>query len=443
MTNHSPTDDIDGRCQAAPVSTSQRIASIDVLRGFALLGILPINILSLALPGLAFLNPTLAGGFAGRNRVAWILCYALFDEKMMTIFSMLFGASLLLMTDRIQNEKASPAAYFYRRTGILLLIGIAHAYLLWAGDILVIYAICGMLVYPLRKLPPGYLLILGLLVILPSVWLARSEAAYLADARDAAGRVQSAEEHGQTPSDADLALSREWNAVRSAFHPTADALAENIDERRQGSYWQLALGRAPNAFFVETTLFWQTFLWTVVGRMLIGMGLMKLGVFSAERSHKFYRNLAVLGFSCGLPLVALSAYRLIENNFDVIYLVSGAVAYNEFGSLLFGFGYVGFVVAIFKAGLMTGLTSRLAAVGRMALSNYLLQTVICTTLFNGYGFGLFGQFDRIQLLGVVVAVWALQVWYSPLWLRHFRFGPVEWVWRSLTYGKAQQVWNAP
>lgn len=399
------------------------------------------NMITLALPGMTFLNPTLAGGFTGRNNAAWLLCYLLIDEKMMTIFSMLFGAGVVLMTDHVQNEKASPAAYFYRRTGILFLIGVAHSYLLWAGDILVIYSLCGMLVYPMRKFPPRFLLILGLLVILPSVWLAQSEAVFLEDSRDAALRVLSAKQQGQLPSDTDLALSREWDAVHSAFHPTAEALAENIEAYRHDSYWKLALDRAPNAFDVETRMFWQTFLWTVSGRMLIGMGLMKLGVFSAQRSQKFYLALAVLGFGLGLPLVSVGAWRLIENNFDVVYVSGVGMAYNEFGSLLAGLGYVGTVVAIAKAGMMTGLTGRLAAVGRMALSNYLLQSVICTTLFNGYGFGLFGQFDRVQLLGFDLAVWAMQIWYSPLWLKHFRFGPVEWVWRSLTYGAAQPIWN--
>jgi uncharacterized protein len=169
-----------GETQPAPIPGSERLNSIDVLRGFALLGILPINILALALPWAAYENPILAGGFAGLNHVAWLFCYVFFDRKMMTIFSMLFGAGLVLMSDRMTQRGASPAFFFYRRAAILLVIGLAHACLIWEGDILVSYALCGMIVYPLRKLRPRALIALGLLAMLPSVWFARKDGAYRA-----------------------------------------------------------------------------------------------------------------------------------------------------------------------------------------------------------------------------------------------------------------------
>jgi uncharacterized protein len=426
---------------ATPILSSERIDSIDVLRGVALLGILPMNIPWFALPGIAFLNPTLAGGFSGANFVAWVVCYVLFDEKMMTIFSMLFGGGLVLMTERMRQRGCSPAAFFYRRSAILLLIGLAHAYLLWAGDILVSYALCGMLVYPLRKLSPKSLIVVGLLVMLPSAWLSRNKSASFAEARDAAGRVQTAQAHGETSSDTDLALAQEWDGIQNGFRPTSREIAATIAEHRQGSYWQLALHRAPNALGVETTKFGRTFIWTITGRMLIGMALMKLGVFSAQRSPRFYRALALAGYGLGLPVVGVGAYRLIQHDFDVVYLFGGGTEFNDFGSLLVALGHIGTVVAIHQAGLARWLTRRLAAVGRTALSNYLMQSVICSMLFDGYGFGLFGALDRVELLGVVAAIWVWQLWCCPLWLNYFRFGPVEWLWRSLTYRHAQPMWN--
>jgi uncharacterized protein len=426
----------------APTTLSERFNSIDVLRGFALLGILPINILAFALPWTAYLNPTVAGGFTGTNFVTWIVCYVLFDHKMMTIFSMLFGAGLVLMSDRMEQRGASAAAFFYRRAIILFAIGLAHAYLLWQGDILVSYALCGMVVYPLRKLPPKMLVVLGLLVMLPSVWLARGESVFYVNARDAALRVQKAVQNSETPSDADLLLAKKWEGIRRTFQPTVAEIDENIQGYRNGSYLGLARSRVSSAFAVETEMFGRNLIWTVSGRMLIGIALMKLGVFSAERSLRFYLTVTILGYGLGLPVVGLGAYRLIENDFDVVYLFGGGAEFNDFGSMLVALGHLGTVVSIFKAGLATWLTSGLAAVGRMALSNYLMQSLICTTLFYGYGLALFGALDRIQLLGVVVAIWLLQLSYSPFWLRFFRFGPVEWLWRSLTYGKSQPMWNS-
>jgi uncharacterized protein len=180
-------------------------------------------------------------------------------------------------------------------------------------------------------------------------------------------------------------------------------------------------------------------LWDALGRMLIGISLVKLGVFSAERSRRFYLMMMVAGYGVGLPVVALGGYQAIQHQFDVIYLFSGGMRYNDFGSIPVALGHVGALILLYTSGALAWLTRRLAAVGRMALSNYLMHTLICTTLFYGYGFGLFGKLDRVQLLGVVLAIWAIQLWLSPIWLKYFRFGPAEWLWRTLTYGKAQPM----
>ena len=438
------SDEVGGVALArpAPLGPSERLELIDVLRGFALLGILPINILSLALPGMAYFNPTIASGFSGGNFAAWSLSYVLFEEKMMTIFSILFGAGLVLMTDRVQQGKRSPAAFFYRRAAILLVIGLAHAYLLWPGDILVSYAICGMLVYPLRKLSPRLLLMIGVLVTLPALAMSRYEAVSLDEARKAAIRIRADEQHGNRTSHSDQELAQEWEDARKTFHPTSAEIDEELEEDRHASYWQSATRRADGALAVETQFFATNLVWTVSGRMLIGMALMNLGVFSGSRSFRFYVTLALLGYGLGLPIVALGASRLVEHDFDVIYMLGGGTQYNEFGSLLVALGHVAAMSSFYKAGLAPRLMRCLAAVGRMALSNYLMQTILCTTLFYGYGFGLRGMLERVQLLGFVAAIWMLQLGYSPLWLGYFRLGPAEWLWRSLTYGKAQPMRKA-
>ncbi len=400
------------------------------------------NILSLGLPGTARLNPNVAGGFTGTNYLAWLVGFFVFDEKMITIFSMLFGAGLVLMADRSNRQVRSPVALYYRRVGILLAIGLIHAYLIWDGDILVSYALCGMLAYPLRTLSPRRLVVVAVLIMLPSVPLTAAVSGLFQSFREASVRVRAAEREGDTASDRDKELAEGWEGIRKAFHPTPAEVDETIAENREASYWGLVVKSAPQAFGVQTFIFGSSLLWTVTGRMLIGMALMKTGVFSATRSFRFYGSLALAGYGLGWPVVAFAAHRLIRTQFDVVQLFGGCFQINLFGSILVALGHVAVVMTVYKAGWVSWLTGRLAAVGRMALTNYLTQSLLCTTFFNGYGLGYYGAFDRVQLYGIVAAVWALQLWYSPIWLRYFRFGPVEWLWRSLTYGKFQPMWNA-
>ena len=174
--------------------------------------------------------------------------------------------------------------------------------------------------------------------------------------------------------------------------------------------------------------------------MLIGMALFKLGVFSATRSVKFYiRFLGVSGL-IGFPLVAHSAVQLIGHNWDpsLILLQHGGV-YNYLGSIGVALFYVGCLMLISKMAIWHTLQARLAAVGRMAFTNYILQSVIATGLFYGYGFGLFGSVERWGQFLIVLFIWAFQLWMSPIWLSKFRFGPLEWLWRSLTYFKFQPM----
>lgn len=299
-----------------------------------------------------------------------------------------------------------------------------------------------MLAYPLRKLSPRTLVIVAVLVMLPSVPLTEAVSKLFQSLREASVRFQEAEQKGEAASPEDNELAEGWDGIRKAFHPTPSEMAEAIKENREWSYWKLVVKNAPEAFGLQTTVFGSAFVWTVTGRMLIGMALMKLGVFSDTRSMRFYGLLALFGYGLGWPVVAFAANRLIQNQFDVVELFGGCFQINFFGSILVALGHVAVVMIICKAGWLPWLANRLASMGRMTLTNYLMQSLLCTTFFNGYGFGFYGAFDRVQLYGIVAGVWAFQLWYSPLWLRYFRFGPVEWLWRSLTYGTFQPMRNA-
>jgi len=171
--------------------------------------------------------------------------------------------------------------------------------------------------------------------------------------------------------------------------------------------------------------------------MLVGMGLMKLGVFSARRPQSFYARCVLLGYGIGLPLVVHSARTLYAHEFDFIYAFKVGNYFNYLGSLAVAMGHVGVIMLVYQSGVLPRLRRWLAQVGRMALTNYLLQSVICTLFFYGYGFGFFGRLNRVGQMGVVLAIWILLLVISPLWMSRFRFGPAEWCWRFLTYGRRQ------
>jgi uncharacterized protein len=173
--------------------------------------------------------------------------------------------------------------------------------------------------------------------------------------------------------------------------------------------------------------------------MLLGMALMKLGVLSGERSRDFYTKLLLSGYIIGLPIVVFSAYDLSAHQWDPQYMFRVGGIANYIGGILVSLGHISLFMLILESGACRRLMRRFSALGRMALTNYLLHSVILTTVFYGYGFGLYGSIPRVWQMLFVVAVVGFQLWFSPLWLRKFRFGPVEWLWRSLTYWQRQPM----
>ncbi len=173
--------------------------------------------------------------------------------------------------------------------------------------------------------------------------------------------------------------------------------------------------------------------------MLVGMALFKLGVFSARRSAGFYLALVGAAVVLGVPVIIYGIQRNFAVNWDVTYSFFLGGQFNYWASVLVSLGWVGLVMLACKTAAAGAITRPLAAVGRMALTNYLMQTIICTTIFYGHGFGKFGEFSRVEQLLTVLGVLAFQLIISPIWLRYFRFGPFEWLWRSLTYLKLQPM----
>jgi len=396
--------------QPLPVDRPDRIGSLDALRGVALLGILLINIGSFAQPH--FDNPNGFGDLHGADLSAWLFSHAVAYLIFLSIFSMLFGAGVYLFTNRIEARGKASSGLHCRRMLALMMFGFVHAYFLWFGDILVHYSLCGLLVYPFRKLSPRRLLAIGTVILLVPIF---AGVLYI--------RIMNAED------------VREFE---SSLHATSNAIAQSLATYRGGWIGQLST-RANEAFEFETTIFGWEYFWREFGLMLIGMALFKLGVFSAALPKRVYLRMVEAAVLVGIPLTWYGIYGNYKAGWGSMTLFFRGEFLDYVASLFLAFGWVGLVMLACKSPRVQMLIRPLKAVGRAAFSNYILQTLICTTLFYGHGVGLYGRVSRVGQLGIVVAIWTLQLIISNLWFRYFRMGPLESLWRSLTYWKPQPL----
>jgi uncharacterized protein len=431
------------KVKAKPVEAAERVASVDVIRGFALLGILAMNIVDFGWPEPVYSTPIRDPEAGPLDIALWAFNHVIFDTKMMTLFSMLFGAGLVLMSERAVGRGAKPGWVFYRRTFWLLVIGLVHAYLVWSGDILVMYASCGFFLYLFRKLRPRTLLITGTCFVLMFIpLLIGFRLVVVPYMKRTYERVEAQQKADQKPDWWDKKVHGGYRDMTKQEMPKHDDFMKSIMLHR-GPYNRMVKERAKQLIWVQTLGFVFGAWWFAGGRMLIGMGLMKLGVFAAELSKRAYLWMMIVGYGIGVPVMLFDCYHQISNGFFLgrgfEYLMQGWILLVLVGSLPVVFGHIGLVMLICKTGALPWLTRRLAAVGRMALSSYLFDSLLCTTLFYGYGFDLFATLHRPMLYVLVVVIWTFHLLICPLWLEVFRYGPAEWVWRSLTYWKPQKM----
>ena len=397
---------------ASPIRAQDRIESIDVLRGFALLGILLMNIQSFAMVEAAYFDPSQYGDLSGINWWVWAFSHAFADMKFMALFSMLFGAGIVLVTDSRQAKGQPTLVHHYSRNFWLLLFGLIHAYLIWYGDILVTYALAAFFLYWLRNLRAAWLFLLGAMTL--SVPLLINLSLTFAPPEVA-------------------------QEIAADFAYTSEEILAEVEAYR-GSWLEALDQRIYSALGMHLAAIPGFLIWRAGGLMMIGMALFKIGVLAGRRSAKFYTTFAIAGLAIGVPLVILSVLKLTEHGHDPLFGQLGmGIAYNYIGSIAVALGYIGVIMRMVQLGWLPALQTRLAAVGRTAFTNYILQSLICTFIFYGFGLGLFGYVERWQQLLIVVAIWILQLFLAPLWLAKYRFGPLEWLWRSLTYMSLQPM----
>jgi uncharacterized protein len=424
----------------APVAPGERILSVDVLRGAALLGILIVNINSFGLPFAAAHDPSAYGAVSAANLSVWLTNHVLFEGKLRAIFSMLFGASVIIMTSRAEKRGAGVevADIYYRRTLWLAAIGVIHGYLIWFGDILFHYGVVGLALFPMRKLSGRTLCIIGgLILAIHSAQGLRAayRATHVSRKIEAYQGILSA---GGRLSEEQRAELERAEKMREGYRPDARTMEREIQATRSGYLVNLAF-RAPTTASWESDFFYRRLIWDVAGMLILGMGLMKLGVFDGSRSFSFYGWMAIIGYGIGLPLDLTMAVLWLRSHFDPVQMFWYMKMPSDIVRFSVAAGHIAVIMMICKAGVLRPVTKSLSNVGRMALSNYLLTSVLCTLFFYGYGLGMFARLQRYQLLYVLAAVWVINLVFSAAWLRFFRFGPAEWVWRSLTYGEIQPM----
>lgn len=394
-----------------PTSSSERIISLDVLRGVAVLGILMMNIQSFSMISAAYINPAAYGDLTGINKWIWIISHVLADSKFMSIFSMLFGAGAILFTDRAKQKGKKAGLLFYKRMFWLLLFGLVHAYVIWYGDILTSYALCGSLVFLFRKLSSKNLIIIALAFFIIPVALNLMAGATIPSWPQ--------EQYNES--------------VGNWLYP--DEKVQEQNAAYQGSWSDQMPVRAEMAFFMQSFLFFWSSGWRIVAMMLLGMVLYKKGILSAKKSNKFYWRLSVIGIGTGVLLSGIGVYYNFRANWHYDFSMFFGSQFNYFGSVSMALGYIGVIMLICKSLIGNYVLNLFSTVGKMAFTNYILMSVVAMFVFYGNGLGIFGQVERWEQILFVIAIWAIILIISPVWLKHYTYGLLEWLWRTLTYWK--------
>ena len=421
---------------AAPVAESERIETLDVIRGFALLGILLMNIVGMGMLSAAYSHPLVGAGGAPATALdlqVWFLAELFGEGAMRALFSMLFGAGVVLFAT---GARAKSAALHYKRTFWLLIFGIVDAFvLLWSGDILMVYAMCGAVLYGVPNASSARLFTVAT-VLLTLMCSFHWSIEYAFEDSRAAAELAVIEKNGGSDSAETSALAQRastWLDFKADATPSPERIEAELSQR-QGSYlsaftWNRQEVIELLVFAVPTVLFWDA-----LTMMLFGMALYKIGVLPGARAKPFYRNLMLAGLGFGIAINYWETSNIQALEYDTIATFGFSHFTYDLGRMGLALGYIGLLGWVVANGWLPAARRRLAAVGRMALTNYLMHSLIALILFTGAGFALVGELQRWQLYPIVFAVWGFQLWFSPWWLLRHSMGPLEALWRRLTYG---------
>ena len=420
-----------------PVAESQRIRSIDTLRGFALLGILLLNIIAFSGPIAAYFDPSADNEVSGLNLAVAMFVDIWGEGAFRAIFSMLFGAGLLIFLAKPVAEEGRLKSLYYRRTWLLVAFGLFNAYiLLWFGDILYTYGVTGLVLYFFRNLSAHKLALCSTILFLFLALIHTSQYFYTKALYTDYREVVLLPE-GNELSEAQQQSLENWDEFLQNQQTTPEQIVLEANARSEG-YIENFIFTAPINIMFQTAIFLINGFWDAAAMMLLGMALMKWNVFDASRELSFYLKMMLFGFAIGLVINSWEEVVYLSSGFEPFLSATARPTY-DLGRLGMALGYIGMVMTLCKLDVLPKVRHAFACVGQMALTNYLAQSVICNTIFLGFGFGMWGKMQRYEIYFVVIGIWIFQLLFSVAWLKKYRFGPAEWLWRSLTYRKRQPL----
>ncbi|MBL8201038.1 MAG: DUF418 domain-containing protein [Chromatiales bacterium] len=408
-----------------PVPQQERVQALDVARGIAVLGVLLMNIWAFAGPQAFFDYPLAIADRAGAPVATWVVIHTLFEGSQRTLLSLIFGAGALLFMTRQEKDDSSGAARgnWYRRTFVLIAFGLVNAYIfMWPADILFVYGLAGLCLFPLRKLRTPVLLaiVLGALTV-PAV-LRGLEIGHLRELE--AASIQ------QPGSAAAAEWAKELGKARPS--PADDDMATDIRTMQTGGFTDIFIRQAKVSIILQTIVAVKWWFLDALAMMILGMVLCRSGILTRPAPRSRYAAMSVAGFAIGLPLAIWQTSTLLASDFHPVTVEITKLTY-DVRRLAMALGYLGLILWFCHSAGGVAIRRALAAAGRMALTNYLAQSILCALIFYGFGLGLYGKVTGYQLYFVVLGIWTLELAWSGWWLQRYQIGPFEWVWRSLTY----------
>ncbi|MBA2635901.1 MAG: DUF418 domain-containing protein [Sphingomonas sp.] len=402
----------------------KRILTLDIVRGVAVMGILAMNIVAFAMPEQAYFNPLAFGGERAIDLAAYAFNFVLVDGRMRGLFSFLFGASMLLVIQLAAKKGDSPAKLTFSRQLWLLLFGMAHFYLIWWGDILIGYALIGVIAWFFRGKSPRSLVRWGVALVIVQLAIMAAVAAAMTSL--------SAAISAPNPDPQLLATWEQFSAKMAV--PSAAVLQESMNLHLgpwSGIVEEQVTNNLTMPFIFTAVMGWET-----LAYMLFGMAALKSGFLTGEWDDRRYRKAAMIGFAITVPAYALLTTWMFADDFEITTLSWAAAAAVPFRPVMV-LAYAALIILVTRRG--GWLVDRIAAAGRAAFTNYIGTSILMTALFYGWGLGLYGSVGRAELWLVVIAMWALMLAWSKPWLDRFAYGPFEWAWRSLSRWKLQPM----
>ena len=406
-------------------ASGDRLVTLDIVRGVAVMGILAMNIVAFAMIPAAYLNPLAYGLNSAADLAAWAVNFIFFDGKMRGLFSFLFGASMLLVTQLAEQSGDSPRRVTFRRQWWLLVFGMIHYFLIWYGDILIGYALVGMVAWSFRHQGPRSLirwgvglLLLQLLMMAALAFWVHSLGAMVASGNASADVVQ------------------QWAEVtREVAVPSAAVLRE--DMALYLGPWLGIVEHQVTEKAVQPLAFTLVFGPETLAYMLLGMAALKRRFLTGGWDNTRYRRTALLCFAITVPAYLTLAALTYADGFSVPSLFTYTMAASVPFRPVMVAGYAALIILLTRRG--GWLVDRIAAAGRAAFTNYLGTSIVLTGLFYGWGLGWFGSLSRAELWIVVIVMWGLMLAWSKPWLDRFAYGPFEWLWRSLARWELQPL----